>query len=344
MPKAKKLPSGSWRARVYSFTDENGRKHYRSFTAATKTEAEMLASKFANTKTGRKLYDMTVGEAIDRYIEVKTAVLSPSTIKGYRALQRNYFQTISKKKISKLTNADMQAFISSLSLELSPKTVKNISGLILPAIEMFFPDLHFKVTMPAKIPKYNTAPSDDEVLILLANADLWLKKCIALGACAGLRRGEICALKYRDIIGTKLFIHADMVLDEHNNWIYKENPKTNVSAALIDVSEDLIELLGSGAPDDFIIDRNPNLITKHFIILKRRFGLDHIRFHDLRHYYASTGGMLGIPDIIISDAGRWAHNSPVMKNVYQGNIKPISERYMRKFNDHFSELLKKSMP
>ena len=33
MATAKKLPSGSWRCRVYDYTDENGKKHYKSFTS-----------------------------------------------------------------------------------------------------------------------------------------------------------------------------------------------------------------------------------------------------------------------------------------------------------------------
>lgn len=33
MATAKKLPSGSWRCQVYDYTDENGKRHYKSFTS-----------------------------------------------------------------------------------------------------------------------------------------------------------------------------------------------------------------------------------------------------------------------------------------------------------------------
>lgn len=39
MATAKKLPSGSWRCLVYTGTDINGRRKYKSFTAGTKREA-----------------------------------------------------------------------------------------------------------------------------------------------------------------------------------------------------------------------------------------------------------------------------------------------------------------
>ena len=47
---ARKLPSGSWRARLFLGEDENGKKHYKSFTAATKREAERLALNYAEER------------------------------------------------------------------------------------------------------------------------------------------------------------------------------------------------------------------------------------------------------------------------------------------------------
>ena len=43
--KAKKLPSGSWRAQG-TYYDEAGKRHFRSFTADTKKEAEYRAAEF----------------------------------------------------------------------------------------------------------------------------------------------------------------------------------------------------------------------------------------------------------------------------------------------------------
>ena len=46
MPKKKKnaLPSGSFRVQVYDYTDKAGKKHYKSFTAPTKRQAQALAA------------------------------------------------------------------------------------------------------------------------------------------------------------------------------------------------------------------------------------------------------------------------------------------------------------
>lgn len=58
MATAKKLKSGSWRCLVYDYTDENGKRHYRSFTSADpssrgKREAERMAADYAVEK-GKK--------------------------------------------------------------------------------------------------------------------------------------------------------------------------------------------------------------------------------------------------------------------------------------------------
>lgn len=84
-PKKKKnqLPSGSYRVQVYSRTDADGKKHYKSFTAPSKKLAQAAANDWlAKRDAGIETPDdLTVCEAITRYVNVKKGVLSPSTLK-----------------------------------------------------------------------------------------------------------------------------------------------------------------------------------------------------------------------------------------------------------------------
>ena len=66
---AKKLPSGSWRAKVYDYTDSKGKEHYKSFTASTKSEAERMAAQYRTQKERYQNDDLTVAEAIDGFIK-----------------------------------------------------------------------------------------------------------------------------------------------------------------------------------------------------------------------------------------------------------------------------------
>ena len=342
MAKAKKLPSGNWRVRVYSHTTPDGVRHYESFTADTKREAEMQAAKFANSKERSITSQIKVSEAIKGYIDAKTNVLSPSTIRAYRNMESKYFATIGTMKLKKLTSEDAQTFISHMALKYSAKTVKNAYALLTASVAFYAPDITFRVSLPTAIKKAAQAPTNDEIMELYKLASDWMKQCIALAAFGSLRRGEIAAIKYGDLKGNILFIHSDMVMDENNKWIYKDMPKNQSSVRYIRLPQQVVDMLGTGAPDEFIIKYNPNTISKMFIKLRNRAGVN-VRFHDLRHFYASIGAMLHVPDVVLADFGGWRHDSPVMKNTYQGNIRDIAEGYSKKMNDYFNDLLDGNM-
>lgn len=333
--KATKLPSGSWRVRVYSH-EENGKKVYESFTEPTKAEAELRASEYKAKKHRFHRTDLTVKDAIEGYIKAKEGVLSPSTIREYRRAQKNDFHSLENKKIKKLTSEDMQLFISELSKKLSPKTVRNRYAILTACLGLYAPDVTFKVTLPAKQIKHPESPSDEAVRALYMESSDRLKPCIALAMC-GLRRGEIAALKYEDIKDGTAHVHADIVQGRNREWIYKEIPKTDGSDRYVRLPKSVLDVIGSGK-GIIVKDYNPNSITQAFGNLNKRLGL-HVRLHDLRHYYASIGAILGIPDIYLADMGGWRHDSSVMKSIYQGKITNMADYYAGKMNDHLDGVI-----
>lgn len=332
--KATKLPSGSWRVRVYSHT-ENGKRIYESFTEATKAEAELRASEYKAKKHRLHRTDLTVGDAIEGYITAKEGVLSPSTIRGYRCSQRNDFHMIENKKIKSLTSEDVQLFISDMAKTLSPKSVRNRYALLTACIGLYAPDMMFRVTLPTRQIKRSESPSDEAVRALYTEASDKLKPCIALAMC-GLRRGEIAGLKYEDIKGDVAHIHADIVQDEKGKWIYKEMPKTDGSDRFVRLPKSVLDVIGSGK--GFIVKYAPSSISDSFHDLNKRLGL-HVRLHDLRHYYASVGAILGIPDVYLADMGGWRHDSSVMKSVYQNKITNMADYYAEKMNEHLNGIM-----
>ena len=114
MAKATKLPSGNWRCRVYVGTDLNGKDIYKSFTASTKKETELLALEFQthHKDITRDTANMKLSEAIDKYIESKANILSPATVRGYRVIQRNAFQDLMGLKLNKINNHNLQISIN----------------------------------------------------------------------------------------------------------------------------------------------------------------------------------------------------------------------------------------
>ena len=112
MAKAKKLPSGSWRVNQYIGTDENGNKKFKSFTAATKKEAEYAAAEYVMYRKAATGKNMTVYEAIDEYIASKENILSPSTIQSYHVIRRTRLKSIGNVKLATLTQTNIQKAIN----------------------------------------------------------------------------------------------------------------------------------------------------------------------------------------------------------------------------------------
>lgn len=103
MVTAKKLPSGSWRIRVFSHyetTQERKKKPvYESFTCkdpsrAGKRECERMASEWASSRRVRQVSETTVQEAVRKYIDLKENVLSPATIRSYETCLKSRMDDI----------------------------------------------------------------------------------------------------------------------------------------------------------------------------------------------------------------------------------------------------------
>ena len=287
MPTAKRLPSGSYRVQVFSHKDGQGKRHYESFTAPTKKEAERMASEWADKKDRHKKVDLTVKEAIEGYINAKEGVLSPSTIRGYRIQLNNNYKSIENFKIKKLNSEKLQIFVSELSGELKPKSVANIYGLLSSSLKFYEPEVFYHVTLPKRPKKRKSAPSDGDVQTLFNRAPLELKKCIAIGAFTGMRRGEICALTFGDIDGHIVHVTKDIVQDSNKNWFLKDFPKTDDSIRDCYLPQKVLELIGQGDKSDPVIKyKNPTSVTRVFTRIRDRLGLE-ICFHDLRYAQVS---------------------------------------------------------
>jgi integrase len=337
MAKAKKLASGSWRVQVFShyeIVDGVKKPRYRSFTAPTRAEAEMQASLFANDKKRYSRANLTVSEAVQKYIQAKETVLSPTTIRTYEQIAKTHLTTIGPVMIDTVTNADLQNWISKLSVKLSAKTVKNVYTLVTSAISLYT-EKSFKVTLPTRAPHQYNIPTDADVAQLIKEARPDLKLAIVLGSC-GLRRGEVCALKYADILRdfSAIYIHADMVLDKHRKWIYKDIPKTSDSVRSVELPPQVIQMLGDGDPDAFIIKSTPAAISDAFSRLRNRLGMS-CRFHDLRHYSASIMHAIGIPDQYIMQRHGWSSDT-VLKSVYRNTLADKSNQFTHMANDYFA--------
>lgn len=347
MAKAKRLPSGSWSCQAYSHTiTVNGKQKrvYERFTAPTRKEAEYMAAEFQMNKSRRTSSEtMTVAQAIESYIDSKSNILSPSTVKSYRSLQKNHYQQIGDIPLKKLTRQMVQREFNLYAASLSPKTCRNLRGLLSAALGMYFPEFNLKISMPEKEKKEILIPTEAELRCMLScarNTPLYLP--ILLAFSMGLRRGEICGLRWKDIDFEKhtLHVHTSLVENEHKEWVEKP-PKSYSGNRVLDIPSFVYNDLKSMCPknkQERITDLLPKNITNLFPGFLRRSGLPRYRFHDLRHYYASVMLANNVPDKYAMKRMGHSTNS-MIKNVYQHIItqkdQEVSVVMNQFFSDHF---------
>ncbi|MBE5984661.1 MAG: site-specific integrase [Paenibacillaceae bacterium] len=330
------LPSGSYRVQVFDYMDENKKKHYKSFTAPTRREAEFLALQWQNNKE-ESISDITIYDAVSRYIDSKRGVLSPSTVRGYEAVQRNYFSgKFGATRLKKgLDNTAIQVWVSDISKKVSPKTVRNAHGLLSSTLEMFAPDFRIKTTLPAKKKSNLYTPSDEDIKKLLSYIEgKELEIAVLLAAFGPLRRGEICALTSDDISGNIVSVNKSMVLGADKEW-YTKQPKTFGSYREVEFPDFVMQRIRG--IEGRIVKATPDQITHRFQRAIKSSGLPAFRFHDLRHYAASIMHVIGVPDQYIMQRGGWQTDN-VMKSVYRNIIDIESAKQNKKILKHFESI------
>lgn len=358
MAKAKKLPSGQWRTLVYSHTeyiDGKPKRRYESFTASTKADAEFMAAQFARQKQvgTAPTSALTVGQAIDSYIASKTNILSPTTIREYKNIRKNSFQSLMDIQLSRLNQAKIQQAVNTEAIAHSPKTVKNAHGLLSAALALYRPEFVLRTTLPKQQKAELTVPDDNYTCLIMQavhGTELYIP--VLLAATCSLRRSEICGLIWKDIDFNSgvLSVRRAMVLKdgdgkEKREWVIKP-PKTFKSARKIIMPSSLVEILkverGRHSLSDFVVDVAPSTITNQFIRILKRNNLPPFRFHDLRHYSASVMLAENIPDKYAMERGGWSSLS-TMKDRYQHTFSDERLKNEAIINEHFNSIMQHEM-
>lgn len=334
MAKATRLPSGNWRVQVYIGEDENGKKIRKSFTAETKKEAEFLAAQYA-ARHKESASDMTVGKVIDKYIASKTNVLSPKTISGYKGIRRNNLQNLMDVPLSKLTSEAVQNEINTEAAKLSAKSIGNAYGLLNAALNVYAPDLHLKVTLPAKKKVIRELPDPALIMQIIKGTEIELPCLLAMWL--SLRMSEIRGLRKSDIKNGKLIIQNVMITVDGKH-IEKSAAKTYESVRALEVPEYIAKLIEK-VKTEYLVELSGQAIYKRFIRLQQKNGIDPpIRFHDLRHINASVMVALKVPDKYAMERGGWS-TPAVLKSVYQHTFSDERKAVDEAVNNYFNSLL-----
>ncbi len=331
-----------WRTSVLISAPGEPRK-YKSFYGSTAKEADYLAMQFRiegkNAEKDRH-FGMTLGEAIDAYIELREPTLSPSTIKGYTAIRKNYIsKDLESKLIKRIDYITLQKEANKLVSKHSIKTAKNTIGLIGATLKVYNPDIVIReISYPKPIKKaYATPDAETLAFTFKAVEGALCEVPVFLAAWLSLRMSEVLGLKWSDIKDGYLDVNTAIV--SGNYGPVEKTTKTEGSARRIPLppflKQKLLNLPHNG--EHIFEGKTSNAITKSFTRCLKKHGITHYRFHDLRHANASIMLMLGVPDKYAMERGGWS-SPTVMKGVYQQTFSSEQIAIAERIDEFFMSL------
>ncbi len=337
--KINQLPSGSYNATVYDYTDSNGKRKYKSITASSKSEVKRLIAVFLAEREDKReeaRNTTTLGAAMNRYIDERCNLLSPSTIAGYQKIVRNYFPDLQAMELGDIDSSIVQKRMNEDAAELSFKTLRNNYGFLTAVARENGVVLTLKY--PAKKRTIRRLPQPKEIFEVVHGTEIELPVLLAMWL--SLRMSEILGIRYKDIENGKLIIrNVRLMID--NEAVERDMTKTENSTRALQMPEYLLNLCGTGAPDEYVIKLTANTITKRFYRMCEKAEMQHITFHDLRHVNASVMLRLGISDAIAMERGGWA-SPAVLKSVYQETFTGDRENADTIIDEYFTALVKHS--
>lgn len=333
-PTPVELPSGAWRCQVMI----NGERISVVDDDPTVAHAKALALKSGLIEVSKSPRLLTLGAAVDRYIESKDAILSPSTIVGYRKIKRTDFAPIINTQISDITQEKVQRWVNNLAKQKSPKSIRNAHGLLTAVLAEYRPEMTLRTTLPQKDAKKIVIPDEEQIETIMNGCKGRVEELpILLALWMGLRASEIRGLTWDDVKDGR--IHVKQAIVDGENGPELKKTKTVSGDRWIKLPE-YIERLIEQQPKkgDFIITLSGQAMYKRFSQLCKQLGLPHFRFHDLRHTAASVSALLGVPTKYSQQ--RMGHQTDnMLKTVYEHTIRTKEDEFADRIDEYFEAKL-----
>ena len=332
IPKAKQLPSGSWFCRVRV----DGRDI--SITRPTEKEAvaEAMALKAGMAQAAKNPKKRTVSQAIDSYIESRQNVLSPSTIRGYRAIQGTRFLTMMHKDIGSVTQEQWQRAVDRESRTISAKTLTNawrfLSSVIFEATGQ-----RPVVRLPQLIPAERQWLTPAQIPVFVEAIKGRSIEIPALLALSSLRRSELLNLRWKDVDLEKgvLRVNGAAVYDENGKLVRKQETKNQTSRRTVPIIPPLEDALRKVENrSEYVVTMAAPGIYSHINRVCVKNGLPKVGVHGLRHSFASLAYHLGLPEKVAMQIGGWA-NDATMHKIYTHLAAEDLQAHAKSFTSFF---------
>lgn len=330
IPKAERLSSGNYRIRLRL----DGKEY--SIVKKSKSECEheamLIKAQYVNGELST-ISSVTLSEAIDMYIRKRDKVISPSSIAGYRKIQRTCFQSIMDKRIDR--KIDFQRAVNEEATIHSAKTIKSAYGFIRAVLKEYGVDTG-EVRLPQVVRNERPFLDPDQIKIFVESVkgkDCELEALLALHS---LRRSEILALTKDDIKDGFIYVNKSKVMDESGMFVVKKTNKNSSSNRIIPIMIPRINELIEGISGD-IVKGSPAYLNAMNVRINRvckKNDLPLVGVHGLRHSFASLAYYLGLSEKETMMLGGWSDNK-TMHSIYTHIYEKSLERKTNLMADFF---------
>lgn len=328
IPEPKETPSG-WRIQLRI----NGQSIpvLADTPKECKRQAALIKAQAQAAGKPVKKCDLTLSQAIDAYIAERSNTLSPSTVRGYRIIQRTRFQSTMPRVLSRISPSEWRGIVNDELGIVSRKTVKNAWAFIKSVLSAQGIDVDnaVKVSQPRKKRDANWLEPDEIKKFVAAAADDPL--CVPmLLALMSMRISEIDALRWENIDPHADFIHTTgaRIRNENNEYVLKaeqKNVESDRNVPLL-IPELRAAILRDWKPEGKVLSVCQTTLRCAVERTCVRAGVKRVTVHQLRHSFASLSAHLRIPAEISMEIGGW-NNDKIMKEIYTHIARSDIERY-----------------
>ncbi|SFP26346.1 Site-specific recombinase XerD [Oscillibacter sp. PC13] len=327
----RKRKDGRWEGRYTAGHDTTGKAIYKNVLGKTQAEVKEKLKRAIEENKGLdivKAGQYTLGQWMDvwfeNYAKLKVRPSSHQTYKGY--INNHIKPHVGSIPLSKLTSLDLQKLYKMLLAEgridriesknqpkgLSAKTVRNINQIISSALNLA-KEQKLIYSNPAEacaLPKIEhremkTLPVEQLTFFLREARETGVYEMYYIELATGLRRGELLGLKWNDIDMANGTIRVQRQVARIDGEIVEAPLKTKNSYRTVSIGDDAIEVLKEqrkkvGREIEYVFPSpnggpiSPDSVLNMLHRVLERAGLPKIRFHDLRHTFATLALQNGV--------------------------------------------------
>jgi len=314
---------GRWEGRVVIGYDDNGKPKTKNVTAKTKAACQEKLDALkqqVGIVTGKAAPDMTFGGWMELWYKTysKPHIRLTTQLCYENRIYLHIIPSIGEIPLNKLTQSDLQKFYADLKKNgrkskverygtgVSDRLVRSCHATCRTALQKAVEEKLISVNPaigcklpPKKAQEMQVLTHEEMRRFLIQSKQDDFYELALLELATGMRRGEICALKWSDLDFETGALHIQRQAYHADHGVVISEPKTKQSCRSIILPPSLLNVLRQyreAVDSEWMFPSpvkegeplNPNGVYRKMVKILDRAQCKRVRFHDLRHTFATT--------------------------------------------------------